>query len=135
MENQAVNDDAKRIFTEQEKVLALFTFIEELNKLKQRIIFNISDYPWYHSIKDLPQDTENIKVFYRDRVEVENVGADNTENILLSVHKPEFSRCPEPDENIKKWLEPGWDDYHNKIVVKKILTSLSGEKDGKKEMI
>ena len=134
MENQAVNDDAKRIFTEQEKVLALFTFIEELNKLKQRIIFNISDYPWYHSIKDLPQDTENIKVFYRDRVEVENVGADNTENILLSVHKPEFSRCPEPDENIKKWLEPGWDDYHNKIVVKKILTSLSGEKDGKKRI-
>lgn len=38
-------------FTKQEKVLSLFRFIEELNKLKQKVVLRVSDYPWWHSIR------------------------------------------------------------------------------------
>lgn len=31
--------------SEQEKTISLFEFIKELNKLKQKVVLNIKDYP------------------------------------------------------------------------------------------
>ena len=60
--------------TKQEKVVSLFKFIEELNKLKQKVILRVSEYPWWSPISSFPNDSENIKVFYRDRTEEEGLG-------------------------------------------------------------
>jgi len=108
--------EVNRELTKQEKVVSLFKFIEELNKLKQKTVLQISDYPWWHSIGSLPNDPENIKVYYRDRVEEED--SENTTNILLSVHRPAFQRYSEPDPIFAEWLDEGWNDYRYKAKTK-----------------
>ena len=104
-----MNRETEGGLTKQEKVISLFKFIEELNKLKQKVILSVSDYPWWRSIASFPEDPDNIKIYYRDRVEDDEV--DNVSNILLSVHKPEFQSCPEPESVLMEWLEEGWDNY------------------------
>ncbi len=116
--------------TKQEKVVSLFKFIEELNKLKQKVILRVSEYPWWSPISSFPNDSENIKVFYRDRTEEEGLEPENDSNILLSVHKPEFQRCPVPDSSFAEWLEQGWNDYRYPVRVKEIIhhsTKASGQ--------
>ena len=34
-----------RTLSDQEKAIALFEFIKELNKLKQKVVLNVADYP------------------------------------------------------------------------------------------
>ena len=33
--------------TDKNKVVSLFRFIQELNKLKQKAVLNVKDYPWF----------------------------------------------------------------------------------------
>lgn len=106
--------------TEQSKVISLFQFIKELNKLKRQAILNLSEYPWARTISSFPDDPENISVYYRDRVENDEPNLDD-EQILLSVHKPEYDRCPEPDKILSDWLEPGWDSFRREAAVKDSL--------------
>ena len=111
----------KNKIQEKEKVVSLFHFIQELNKLKQKPILNVKDYPWFFELSKLPDDPENIKLQFRDRVEDEEPGITTT---LLSVRKPEFKKCPEPDSIFIDWLETGWDDYNKQnISVKEIRDS------------
>lgn len=104
--------------TKKDKVIALFKFLEELGKLKQKVILNSKDYPWCCFISLFPKDEENIKIYYRDRVNDEDSDATN---ILLAVHKPVFQSCPEPDLILKEWLQDGWDDYRNKADIKEFI--------------
>lgn len=97
--------------SDQNKVVSLFQFIRELNRLKQKAILDFHDYPWARTLSDLPNDPDNISFFYRDRVENEELT--DAGNILLSVHKPKFESCPEPDEIFSQWLKPGWDSFRN----------------------
>lgn len=101
--------------TDQSKVVSLFQFIQELNKLKQKAVLNVKDYPWFFALSKLPDDPENITLQYRDRVEDEEPGVSTT---LLSVRKPEFKKCPEPDPLFRDWLEPGWDSYKQSAAVR-----------------
>ena len=105
MNKIAVNNSKKDIDT-LNKVVSLFKFIEEINKLKQKIILNIKDHEWHRFIEDIPDDPENIHVFYRDRIG--DVEEENETSVLLSVHKPEFERCPQPNSSFKKWLNDDW---------------------------
>lgn len=108
--------------TDQSKAISLFQFIRELDKLKQKAILNMNDYPWTFVLSALPYDPENIKLFYRDRVEDEPEKEDGSrENVLLSVHKPEFQKCPEPDTIFKDWLLSGWDSYLSEATVKEFV--------------
>ena len=56
----------------KDKAIALFQFVKGLNELKQKIVQNVRDYLWYQPLNDLPEDPQNIKVNYRDRVENED---------------------------------------------------------------
>ena len=110
--------------TEQSKVVNLFEFIRELNKLRQKTILNYQEYPWFLELSKLPNDTNNIHQYWRDRVEDETFDVDDDDSILLSVHKPEFQKCPEPDIIFKNWLLPGWDDFRK---IPSIRESISDE--------
>ncbi|MDD3400378.1 MAG: AAA domain-containing protein [Eubacteriales bacterium] len=108
--------------TDQSKTISLFQFILELNRLKQKAILNTKDYPWAFALSNLPDDPGNIKMCYHDRVEEEPETADaGHDNTLLSVHKPEFQRCPEPSATFKEWLLPGWDSFYNDAGVKDFI--------------
>ncbi len=115
----------KGTITDQDKVVSLFQFIKELNRIKQKDIKNIRDHRWHLMLSDIPDDDQNIKLCYRDRVaDAEAVGDDT----ILSVHKPEFLKYPKPEEILLEWLEPGWDDYHLSVHKKEsILVPLTAE--------
>lgn len=120
-----VNEERAKSTTElteqSRKTISLFQFVRELNKIKQKLILNLDAYPWTFAVSDLPNDPENIKFFYRDRVEDEMNNDNGGDNVLLSVHKPESRRCPMPAPDIRKWLLPGWDDYRNEPQVKDFI--------------
>ena len=107
------------------KVISLFRFVSELNKLKQKAVLHVREYPWYKAISDFPNDPDNISVYYPDRTE-EEIAVDNQENILLSVHKPEYARCPEPDPIFVKWLMPGWESFHANASVREQALAENG---------
>lgn len=103
---------------DKDNIVSLFKYIEELNKLKQKPILNVSDYTWTKALSDIPNDPENISIYYRDHIVDTDEDVDAGDNILLSVHKPEFDKCPAPDTIFSKWLEPGWDSFQNDVQVK-----------------
>lgn len=105
--------------SEQNKVMSLFQFIRELNKLKQKTTLDYKSYEWSCLLSDIPDDV-NIKINYRDRVNTD-VEELSEEDFLLSVHKPEFQKCPIPNEAIVEWLNPGWDDFHKSVSVKEVI--------------
>ena len=107
------------IISKQDKVISLFKFIEEMNKLRQKVILNVSEYNWFRPISTIPSDSENIHIYYRDRVEIED--EENIDNVLLSVHKPEFQNCPKPDDKIKVWLNDGWDNFESDVSIKEYI--------------
>ena len=94
---------------------SLFKFIEEVNKLKQKVVLNVSEYQWWCPVSSYMNDQENIKVYFRDRVEEEDL--ENSSNVLLSICKPELESCVKPDKIFEDWLEPGWDDYRKSATV------------------
>ena len=100
------------------KVVSLFQFLKELNKLKQKSILNVDKQIWYYPLSKLHADPENIELHYRDRVDVEDTTISET---LLSVKKPDFHRCPKPTNEFAEWLEAGWDDYKNNLRVKEYI--------------
>ena len=101
----------------QDKLIALFKFIEELNKVRNREILNISEYRWYKPLTYFNNDKENIKIYYKDKIEEEK----NNNDILLTVHKPNLQSCPKPDNQLLKWLEEGWDDDRKELKIKKSI--------------
>ena len=129
MEQISAQKDAELELSEQNKVISLFEFIRELNKLKQKAILDIKKYPWLCALSELPEDPENITVRYRDRVA--EAAEDNA--VLLSVHKPRFHKCPQPDAVLLDWLEPGWDDYKKELQVKEYLPKESDDKRAPEE--
>ena len=84
-------NQVENALSDQAKVISLFQFIQELNKLKQKAILNVKDYPWSFSLSDLPDDPENISLHFQDRVS-DDLDSEKAEdgNLILSVHKPEF---------------------------------------------
>lgn len=106
-----VRSEPSKPLSNQNKVVSLFRFIRELNKLKQKPILDFCDYPWARTVSSFPDDPDHISVFYRDRVESEDVTEGGS--VLLSVHKPEFEPCPKPDAIFASWLKPGWDSFRH----------------------
>lgn len=104
----------------KDKVVALFKFIEGLNKIRQEVILQVSKHPWRRSISSFPDDPENIKVYYRDRVGEEDT--ENMSDVLLSVHKPEFQDCPDPGPKLAEWLIGEWRDYRREVKVRDSIT-------------
>ena len=51
------------------RVASLFKYIQELNKLKHKTVLNTNEHRLCLWISELPNDTENIRIYYQDRVE------------------------------------------------------------------
>ena len=104
-----------------DKILNLYKYVKELCALKYTVVTDINNQYWTCFLKDIPNDSENITIYYCDSFD-EKVSDNNT---LLEVKKPEFQRCPEPPAIIMKWLEPGWDRFTNTPTIKKTLIDLN----------
>ena len=100
-----------------DKVVALYKYVKELCALKYTVVTDVGKQYWTCFLKDIPDDPDNITVYYRDRVEEET----NDNMLLLEVRKPEFQQCPQPPESIRAWLERGWDRFTNTPAHKQTL--------------
>lgn len=107
----------------KDKVIALYRYIRELSALKYSIITNIENQVWTCFLKDIPNDSDNITVYYRDRIEEESSGND----YLLEVHKPEFQQCPPPPEIIAEWLADGWERFTSEVELIELKKSGTAE--------
>ncbi len=105
-----------------EKVIALYKYIKELCAMKYHIVTDVNKQIWTYFLKDIPVDPDNITIYYRDRVEEDEIGGDS---VLLEVKKPDFQRCPQPSEAFSDWLIPGWDQYVNEVRYKETLVEIS----------
>ena len=117
-----------KTLTQQEKAVSLFEFIRELNKLKQKVVLNMKEYLLCRPVSELPDDPEHIHVFHRDRVEDDALDTDQG-NVLLSVQKPGFERCPAPDAALEKWLIGGWDSFRNEVQTHSFLSKKGEEEE------
>ena len=108
------------ILTNKNKALALYKYLKEFCALDIKVIANVDSYIWKLFFSEIPEDSEYIKVVYKDRVKDNDEEVDDTRYELLSVRKPQFDKCPEPPKEIKEWLLPGWDDYLQKPQIKNL---------------
>ena len=124
MENELL-DNCHEMDEITNRVLSLFKYIQALNKLKHKTVKNTNEYRFCKYISELPEDPINVKLFYQDRLEddIEDADKDYNGNVLLSVHKQEYSSCPVPPESIKEWLKFGWEDYRKNVELYDELTT------------
>lgn len=97
----------------EEKVTGLFRYIKDLCSLKYKVVTDVKDQRWSCFFDEIPNDLENISLFFRDRVDEES----NDDSILMSIKKPEFEPCPIPSKDIKEWLLPGWERFSNNVQI------------------
>lgn len=94
------------------KVISLYKYIRDITALRQKTILDTKEYNWSCAFSQIPKDEENVKIFYRDHMQENDMDFDKA---LLLVHKPEFTPCPVPDDSIREWLLDGWDAFENGI--------------------
>lgn len=116
-----------------EKIISLYKFISEFCKVKHKIVTNDKSYMWTFQISNIPEDPDNISVLYSDKniSDEENEELFDEPNYLLKVHKPEFQKCPEPPENLKKWLLDNWNYHKNEARVREKIEHINNKTNEK----
>ncbi len=109
--------------TNKDKALALYKYLREFCTLDSRVNSDIRKYEWKLFFDDIPYDSENITLSYKDRTKDDDDEVDDNRYELLSVKKPQFDKCPNPPEIIKDWLLNSWDEYLQEPEIKKTRES------------
>ena len=116
-----MNEDAN-INESKNKALSLYKYLKDLSSLRIKTVSNINTYDWSCYFKNIPDDSENITVTYRDRVSEEETFDNRFQDEIISVKKPEFQKCPYPPKALDEWLNPGWDLYLNNVSIKNSIS-------------
>lgn len=91
----------------QEQAYTLFEYIREVCQLNQQKVLDVSKQEGVVYLQDL-DDPTCVTVASRDRV----AGAEGyADDDLFSFRKPDYTACPLPEEGLRKWLVPGWEDF------------------------
>lgn len=96
------------------KIRRLFEFLKQYNNIKNPIITDISNQLWKKWLDNLPQHETVINNIY-------SVQADEAAEEILRVKRPVLTECPRLPEELKKWVEEGWDNINGEVRVKKEL--------------
>lgn len=93
----------------REQAHALFEYIREVCLLGQQKILDVNKQMGVVFLRSL-DDPSCVTIASRDRMDD---AAEYADDRLFSFRKPDFTACPSPDESLKKWLVPGWQDFRN----------------------
>ena len=104
-------ETVKKTMTNSEKAISLYKYIREISAIKRENITDVGRYELCRFLSDIPKDDDNITFGFS----LDGDGEDR--GILLKIKRPEFKRCPAPEEIFAEWLSDGWDDPEKEVIV------------------
>ena len=95
------------------RVHTLFTYLQELHRVRTPAISNVSQYQWHLPISEIPSGPTV-------RLGSQLTGtADEKMNFLIEVARPEEVSCPEPTKTLTQKLARGWEEPHKRARLKR----------------
>ena len=96
---------------DKQRVISLYEFIKEFSKLKNKSTLNYQSYPFKCELNKFKSNREEL--YIADAVNYSSSNdSDNSKNdAIFYIQRPDYEACPEPKENLLKWIKSGWHDY------------------------
>lgn len=85
----------------RDKLLQIFSYLRELNKIKTPPVSDLSNYSWMLDLDSLPK-YPTIQRFNLEDPE-------NQDGIILKIQRPKEVECPKPPVELRDWIESGWE--------------------------
>jgi very-short-patch-repair endonuclease len=97
----------------KQRIQQVFHYLKALNEHRNPSIRQVREQPWSMWLDDLPShpDVEFPQRTLRASTEVDQ----SRPEFVLRVRRPRLTTAPQPPDEIKAWLRPGWDDPHNVV--------------------
>src|SRR5204863_490215 len=115
--------DPDKLRIARDKLTRVFRYLEALNQHRNPAKRQIREQLWSLWLRNLP-DNPSIKRgaakagSSRAKAKENQATADNSEGFVLKVQRPSLTRVPEPPNGLAAWLEPGWEDPSEEILVR-----------------
>jgi very-short-patch-repair endonuclease len=117
--------DSDKLRIARDKLTRVFRYLEALNQHRNPAKRQIREQPWslwlhglpsHPTIKRGPAKTTSSK--NKSAKENQTSESDGVGEFLLKVQRPVLTRPPEPPEEIADWLEVGWDNPSEEVVLR-----------------
>ena len=101
--------DVDRVFGQ--RIRQVFDYLKALNEHRYPAIRQIPEQPWMLWLDDLPK---HPAIEFPQRVSLaadsEKPSGPEAGSFVLKVRRPQLTTAPPPPDEIRDWLQPGWDD-------------------------
>ncbi len=123
------------------KLIQVFRYLQSLHQLRNPVQREITDQPWLLWFHDLPQHPSiqrgTISRIGQDTPEgtadeparEAKEGVDAGDDFLLKVSRPRLTDPPEPHQEIKDWLQPGWQSFDGNASALSAIDDPTGQTD------
>jgi len=114
--------DSEKLRIARDKLTRVFRYLEALNQHRNPAKRQIGEQLWSLWLRGLP-DHPCIKRGAgksqpsKAKAEKDQSADTGSEGFVLKVQRPVLTRAPEPPDEASSWLEAGWDDPSEEIVV------------------
>src|SRR5438132_10168412 len=115
--------DPDKLRIARDKLTRVFRYLEALNQHRNPAKRQIREQLWSLWLRNLPEHP-SIKRgaaksgYSRAKTKENQATADNSEGFVLKVQRPSLTRPPEPPSGLAAWLEAGWEDPSEDILVR-----------------
>ncbi|MGB2666943.1 MAG: hypothetical protein WAK48_23270, partial [Candidatus Acidiferrum sp.] len=112
--------DAEKLRFAREKLTRVFRYLEALNQHRNPAKRQLREQPWTLWMRDLPDYASVQRGVARassSKAKAQNGQTREDQSYILKVRRPRLTRPPDPPEEISAWLEDGWSDPWNSVVV------------------
>ncbi|HWZ97298.1 MAG TPA: AAA domain-containing protein [Candidatus Dormibacteraeota bacterium] len=118
--------EAEKLRIARDKLTRVFRYLEALNQHRNPAKRQIREQLWSLPLRELPVHSSIQRGAGKPgSAKTKNGNSQNSEDggvsYVLKVQRPRLTRAPEPPLEIADWLEDGWDDPSNTVVVEENL--------------
>jgi very-short-patch-repair endonuclease/Cdc6-like AAA superfamily ATPase len=109
----------------RKRLKQLFQYLEAFNQQRNPVVRQVEDQPWALWLKNLPQHPSIRR----------GGGEDEMEQFVLKIRRPVLKNAPEPPNEIREWIRPGWDDCFKEVEFEKVAFIDFADMDPKRERV
>src|SRR6266576_1597110 len=115
--------DPDKLRIARDKLTRVFRYLEALNQHRNPAKRQIREQLWSLWLRNLPEHPSIKRGAAkagspRAKGKENQATADNSEGFVLKVQRPSLTRPPEPPNGLAAWLEAGWEDPSEEILVR-----------------